>query len=317
MKESRHELLKSPPALEAIGMGSRMTDQRLRTYQGATAIVTGGASGIGRSLAEELARRGASVVVADLQSELAEEVAASIRTSGGQAEARMLDVRDFDAVSLLVNQTARSAGRLDFVFNNAGIAVLGDARHYELRDWNQVIDVNLRGVIHGIQAAYPIMLRQGFGHLVNTASIAGLFPLTGLMSYCATKHAVVGLSNALRVEAGEAGVRVSVLCPGAVDTAIGSNGGHFGRSLHDHPPEVEQKIWRLANPISPALFARKALDAVARNRPIIVIPEAWKWLWNMYRFSPSWALRWSRNHYRSNRQLADRLTADLKQTPDS
>jgi NAD(P)-dependent dehydrogenase (short-subunit alcohol dehydrogenase family) len=261
----------------------------LRTYQNAVAIITGGASGIGRALAEELARQGAEVVLADLQVELAEEVAAKIGSVGGKARAVGLDVRDFDAVQALVGQVAGSAGRLDYLFNNAGIVVGGEAQHYEIEDWNRVIDVNLRGVVNGVQAAYVLMRRQGFGHIVNTASMAGLVPLSGFLSYSASKHAVVGLSTCLRVEAAPVGVRVSVLCPGAVETPI-VGGGKFGKSLHPPPPEVMRQLWEKGRPISPERFVREALAAVAKNRAIIVIPWWWKFVWWTYRLSPTLAL---------------------------
>jgi len=148
----------------------------LRTFAGAVAIVTGGASGIGRALGEALARRGAWVVLADLQVDQATEIAIRIREGGGRANAEALDVTDFLATNRLIQNKFQSAGRLDYVFNVAGIGIVGEARYYELEDWYRVLDVNLRGVVHGVQAAYPIMLRQGFGHIVNMASGAGLWP---------------------------------------------------------------------------------------------------------------------------------------------
>ena len=188
----------------------------LRTFEGAVALVTGGASGIGRAIGESLARRGARVVLADLQVDLAKEIAARIKENGGQATALALDVTDYPATSQLVQNTYQSLGRLDYVFNIAGIGIVGEARYYAIEDWCRVLDVNLRGVVHGVHAAYPIMLRQGFGHIVNMASGAGLWPSPFVVSYCASKHAVVGLSTSLRIEAAAARIRVSVLCPGAV-----------------------------------------------------------------------------------------------------
>jgi NAD(P)-dependent dehydrogenase (short-subunit alcohol dehydrogenase family) len=259
----------------------------LRTFDGAVAIVTGGASGIGRALGEALARRGAHVVLADRQADLAAEVAAKIGASGGQATASELDVTDFPAMRRLAEHTFQSAGRLDYVFNNAGIGVVGEARLYELEDWYRVLDVNLRGVIHGVQAAYPILLRQGFGHLVNTASMAGLTPWPIVVGYCASKHAVVGLSTSLRMEAASAGVRVSVLCPGPVRTQALESGGKYGKMLQPVSPEVLKAIVERQRPISAERFAEQALRAVARNRAIIVIPSWWKILWWLDRFSPS------------------------------
>src|SRR5262249_34634025 len=154
---------------------------------------------------------------------------------------------------------------------------------------------------NGVQAVYPVMRRQGFGHIVNTASIAGLVPMTGLLSYSASKHAVVGLSTSLRVEAAALGVRVSVLCPGAVGTAVGG-GGKFGKVLQRPPPEIQRRLWARARPISPERFAREAVAAVARNKAIIVIPWWWKVFWWVYRLSPTLALVWTRRHFLSVRR---------------
>ncbi len=146
----------------------------IRVFSGATAIVTGGASGIGRALAEELAKRGCEVVLADRQVEVAEEVASGIRSlTGGKATAVKLDVTDFPAVQQLARDTVERTGRLDYMFNNAGIAIVGNVHHYGIQEWNQIMDVNLHGVVNGVQAAYGFMMNQGFGHIVNTASDSG------------------------------------------------------------------------------------------------------------------------------------------------
>jgi len=120
-------------------------------------------------------------------------------------------------------------GHIDLLFNNAGIAVGGGMADYDPEDWEDVIDVNLRGVANGVQAVYPIMIEQRSGQIVNTASIAGLIAAPSQGSYTASKHAVVGLTKALRVEAERFGVRASVLCPGVVRTPI-LVGGRFGRA---------------------------------------------------------------------------------------
>ena len=265
-------------------------NQSLRTFDGAVAIVTGGASGIGRALGEALARRGARVVLADLQVDLANEVATQIRKNGGQAVGEELDVADFPSTKRLIEDTYLRENRLDYIFNNAGIAILGEARLYQIEDWYRVLDVNLRGVIHGLQAAYPIMLRQGFGHIVNTASLAGLFPYALIAGYCTSKHAVVGLSLSVRLEAAAEGVRVSVLCPGPVWTQALINGGKYGKMLQPYPPEALKRIVELQHPIRPEQFAERALRAVAGNRAVIVIPSRWKALWWFYRLSPGLAL---------------------------
>jgi len=247
------------------------SNKAIRIFAGATAIVTGGASGIGRALAEELAKRGSEVILVDLQADLAEKVASEIQASGGKAKAVKVDVTDFLAMERLVQETIERTGRLDYIFNNAGIAIGGPVRLYGIKDWNQIIDVNLGGVINGIQAAYRVMIDQGFGHIINTASMAGLLPGPGNVAYTTTKHAVVGLSKSLRAESAQMGVRVSVLCPGVIRTPI-LEGGKYGKMLIDIPPEKMRPLWEKLKPMSPNLFAKKVLKSVAKNRQSLLCP---------------------------------------------
>jgi len=274
------------------------SNKAIRIFDGATAIVTGGASGIGRGLAEELGRRGCEVVLADLQTELAEEVAWGIRVSGGKAKAVKIDVADFHAMEQLVRETVKRTGRLDYLFNNAGIVIGGYVSQYAIEDWNQVVDINLRGVINGIQASYRTMMTQGFGHIINTASMAGLMPGPGNVVYTTTKHAVVGLSKSLRAEAAEMGIRVSVLCPGVIRTPILEGGGKYGKMLIDIPPEQGRRMWEKLKPMSPNVFAEKVLNAVARNKAIIIVPSWWKLFWWMNRLSPSFGISLAQRHFR-------------------
>jgi NAD(P)-dependent dehydrogenase (short-subunit alcohol dehydrogenase family) len=262
-------------------------NKRIRIFDGATAIVTGAASGIGRALAEELVKRGCEVVLADLQAELAEEVVSGILSSGGKARAVKVDVTDFPAMEHLVQDTVKRTGRLDYMFNNAGIVIGGYVSHYSIEDWNRVLDVNIRGMINGVQAVYKIMVEQGFGHIVNTASMAGLMPGPGNVAYTTTKHAAVGLSKSLRAEAERLGVRVSVLCPGVVRTPILEGGGKYGKMLIDIPPEQVRRLWEKLRPMEPNLFADKVLKSVAKNRAIIIVPAWWKVYWWINRLSPS------------------------------
>jgi NAD(P)-dependent dehydrogenase (short-subunit alcohol dehydrogenase family) len=261
----------------------------LRIFENAVAIVTGGASGIGRALGEQLAKRGAEVILGDLQIQLAKDVAAEIQAAGGRATAAELDVTDFSAVESLVQQVADRAGRLDYMFNNAGIGVFGEARQHTREDWERVVDVNLRGVIYGVHAAYGVMLDQGFGHIVNTSSMAGLTVTPMLASYAATKYAVVGLSKALRIEAARWGIRVSVLCPGAVRTPI-LEGGKHGKMLIKWPAGLQERVFKRLRPMDPTVFADKVLTAVAKNRAIIIVPSRWRLIWWLHRLSPSLAM---------------------------
>lgn len=273
------------------------SNKTIRIFDGATAIVTGGASGIGRALAQELAKRGCEVVLADLQIELAEEVASAIHASGGKAKAVKIDVTDFPSMEHLVQETVKHTGRLDYVFNNAGISIRGDVNRLGIEDWNQIVDINLRGVINGIQATYQIMMKQGFGHIINTASMGGLIVDPGNVAYTTTKHAVVGLSKSLRAEAAQMGVRVSVLCPGAVRTPI-LEGGRYGKILIDISPEQIRQLWEKFKPMPPNIFAKKALDSVAKNKAIIIVPSWWKLFWWIDRLSPSLGILLAQKSFR-------------------
>ena len=262
-------------------------------------IVTGAGSGIGRALAEELARREALVILADINDQAVNAVAVSITASGYQAEARPVDVANFDEVAKLVTDTVARHGRLDFMFNNAGIAVGGEVRDCAIDDWRRVLDVNLHGVINGIDSAYPIMVRQGFGHIINTASIEGLLPFPGSASYVASKFGVVGLSNALRIEGEDLGVKVSVVCPGYVKTAIFRSSKLIKidrEKLLDSLPE------RLG--ITPEKCAAVILRGVERNKAIIVVTGFAKILWLLQRISPG-LIRWmmGRNLKKSRREI--------------
>lgn len=241
----------------------------LRTYEKAVAIVTGGASGLGVALAKELLARGAArVILADIRADAAKAAAAEM---GPLAAAAGLDVRDLEAFRALVDATVKGEGRIDYLFNNAGTGILGTADQHLPEDWKRILDVNLFGVVNGVQAAYPRMIGQRFGHIVNTASIVGLFPSPLVIAYATSKHAIVGLSRALRLEAAHHGVRVSALCPGVVRTPMFTDGAV--RAFRPIPAET-LSTWRARiTPMEPADFAKAALKGVAKNRELVVVPR--------------------------------------------
>jgi NAD(P)-dependent dehydrogenase (short-subunit alcohol dehydrogenase family) len=259
----------------------------VRTFAEGVALVTGGASGIGAALGRELARRGALVVLADRDGEAARAEAARISAAGGQAEAATLDVRDAAAVDALVAEAFARHGRIDYLFNNAGIAVGGEVRDLTLEDWRQAVEVNLMGVVHGVQAAWPRMIEQGFGHVVNTASMAAFLATALAAPYGATKSAVVGLSRALRVEGASHGLRVSVLCPGVIRTPILEGGGRHGRLRNFLDPGIQKALLERTRPMDVDVFAHRALDDVARNRAVIIYPAWWRVLRLLSGVAPS------------------------------
>jgi len=222
--------------------------------------------------------------VADIDAEAAERAAGTIVAAGWRAEARQLDVSDEPRVRDLVEQTAVRYGRLDYLFNNAGIAVGGDARDLTLEQWRRVLDVDLYGVLYGTLAAYPLMARQGFGHIVNISSMTGLVPQPINAPYATAKHGVVGLSLSLRIEGADLGVKVSVVCPGYVKTSIYE---HVELVGVDRAEATRTPI----KGIGTADAARAILKGVGRNEAIIVFPPVFRWAWRAYRLHPALAER--------------------------
>lgn len=252
-------------------------------FRDTVAVVTGGGSGIGRALGEELAARGATVVLADLR-ETAETAAERIRKDGGRVRGVRLDVTDAAAVRALAREVSADHGCIGYWFNNAGVNVVAELRDTSLDDWNRLIDVNLRGVVHGVQAVYPLMIEQRYGHIVNVASLAGLLPAPMEGAYAATKHAVVGLTTTLRAEARAFGVRASVVCPGVVRTPMIDTGKYVRVRKEDMLRLLIER------PASVRAAARAILAGVARNRGVITVTRTAPLLWWMYRLAPEAAV---------------------------
>ena len=238
-----------------------------------TAIVTGAASGIGRGLVHGLRARGAFVVAGDLTPAADEE---------------QLDVRDLAAITALVSRTITQRGRLDFLFNNAGVAVAGETHELTREHWDFVLDVNVNGVVNGILAAYPQMVRQKSGHIINVASLAGLAAAPLLVPYAASKHAVVGLSTSLRVEAADHNVRVSVVCPAAIDTPMLDRDNPAHLPPISWRPNIRRYLTRLGGaPHDVGKFVDEALAGVEDNKAVIVIPGRARLAWRMGRWAPA------------------------------
>jgi NAD(P)-dependent dehydrogenase (short-subunit alcohol dehydrogenase family) len=248
-------------------------------WKGKVAIVTGGGSGIGKELAMQMAGAGAKVMVTDINGASAKQVAEGC---GRDARWHALDVADRDAVRTLVQDVHREHGRLDYMFNNAGIAVAGEVHEIPLADWDRIMRINIGGVLNGVLAAYPLMVAQGSGHIVNTASLAGLGPAPLLGPYGMSKHAVVGLSNSLRIEAMHHGVKVSVLCPAAIETPL------LDEQVDTHWfPDMRRFLTNLAGPPYPLdRFGERALRSIERNEGVIVIPGRAKAAWVIGRLFP-------------------------------
>jgi len=207
---------------------------------GKVALVTGGASGIGRGAAEKLASEGATVVITDIQDHLGEEVAAGIKKSGGKAEYIHHDVTTEDAWVDVVGQVKAHHGRLDILVNNAGIGIGGSVLDMTLEAWRKQTAVNLDGVFLGTKHSIPLMRQGGGGSIVNISSVAGLKGAPTLAGYCATKGGVRLFTKAVAMECANAkdGIRVNSVHPGIIETPIWVTvmGGEPGANA---PPDLD------------------------------------------------------------------------------
>lgn len=257
-----------------------MRSQQDSTVAG-VALVTGAASGIGRALVEALSNRGLTVHAADID----EAGLAEVADLPGVTTQR-LDVSDGDAVRAWI-EGAADQGRVDYVFNNAGMLVGGRFEDTTEEQWRAIVDVNLWGVVHGTRAAWDVMRRQGGGgHIVNTSSSAGLMPVLDSSAYATTKHAVVGLSTSIRAEGKRHGIKVSVVIPGVVATGIWASAQNAGD--YDYVKAMKRVPFKQ---ISPADAATAVIEGVERNDAHIVFPGYNKVLTRFYRTFPTVAAK--------------------------
>jgi NAD(P)-dependent dehydrogenase (short-subunit alcohol dehydrogenase family) len=248
-------------------------------FEGKAAVITGGANGIGLATAREFARRGARVVLADVDKPALEQAVARLRAEGFDAHPMMSDVRQLDQMVHLADEAFGLLGHVDIVFSNAGIVVAGPIAQMTHEDWRWVIDIDLWGSIHAVEAFLPRLIEQGTGgHIAFTASFAGLVPNVGLGAYSVAKYGVVSLAETLAREVKDFGIGVSVLCPMVVETKLVSNserirGADYGLASTAVVTEAPGPAPSQEDTLSVDEVARLTADAIAANR-LYVLPHA-------------------------------------------
>ncbi|MDH3652912.1 MAG: SDR family oxidoreductase [Myxococcales bacterium] len=246
------------------------------------AVITGAGSGLGRAMALDLAGRGASLVVSDIDPVSAEQTAGQVRALGADAEVIPCDVTDRDAVFALIEEVDKRLGGVDFIANNAGVAVGGPFEEISIEDWRWVVDINLWGVIHGCQAAIQKMRPQGRGYIVNVASAAGLIAPPAMSAYNVTKAGVVSLSETLFAEYKSQGIRVAVLCP----TFFRTNIVESGRGATSEKEDAQVIRWMERSKVQAADVAKAAIDAVRDGELYVQPMRDGRVAWRLKRAAP-------------------------------
>lgn len=249
--------------------------------------ITGGGSGLGRALALRYARQGWSVALADLSAERAATVASEVKDLGASALALQGDIRNAADLEALVAETGRQFGRMDIFVNNAGVAGAGSLMETSYDDWAWMLDINLMGVVRGCKAAAPLMKRQGFGHIVNIASLAGIASAPMMASYNVAKAGVISLSESLRADLSGTGVGVSVVCPSFFVSDLAAS----ARTCNAEQQRIVSKLVNKAR-YSADDIARIIAEGVAAGRFMILPQSDARFAWWFKRLMPERFHHW-------------------------
>ena len=276
----------------------------IRSLHGRTALVTGAASGIGRATALALARRGAGLVVCDVNADGLAAVAEEARALGRDVLARRVDVASAGEMEAFAAAVHERVEAIDLLVNNAGVGLGGGALHTSLDDWRWIVGINLFGVIHGCHFFVPAMVRRGRGgHVVNVSSAAGYVASEALVAYCTTKFGVLGFSEGLRQELRRHRIGVTAICPGIINTPITASSPLRGPDATPEARAYMIEAYARRN-YPPERVAENILRAVQRNRAVApVSPEAWA-MYGLKRIAP-WLVAWI------DRQMGERTRREI------
>jgi NAD(P)-dependent dehydrogenase (short-subunit alcohol dehydrogenase family) len=247
----------------------------IKDFKNKVVVITGAASGIGKATAEAFAREGADMVITDNNAQRLEETAGEIKAAGARVLACPVNVADRKQVEAFACQVISERGQVDILINNAGVGVGGPLLETNIEDFEWIFSINYWGVVYGLKSFLPHMVAKKYGHVVNTASGAGLCSIPAMSAYCSTKYAVVGLSETLRAEMRRFGIGVSTICPGVINTnIIAQSRMHLqegSRATHSRLVDFYRRFgW------PPERVAKAIMSAVRHNRSIVPVgPEVW------------------------------------------
>jgi NAD(P)-dependent dehydrogenase (short-subunit alcohol dehydrogenase family) len=261
------------------------------SFRGKVVVITGAASGLGRALAQEFSKEGAELVLADIKADRLAEVKKGIASFSKEPMTAVVDVSSKNAMESLSGLVLKEKGHVDVLVNNAGVGLGGELKDMTLEDWEWVMGVNFWGVVYGIHYFLPRMIERRNGYIVNVASANGIFsfPFNGV--YCASKHAVVGLSESLRAEMKRFGIGVTAVCPGLMRTNIVQEAlvkpcsEKSRKFMQDFSDDMDR------NGADPSIVANGTLSAIRKNRALYVTPRGAPPIYWFYRFFPG-AYRW-------------------------
>ncbi|PKN53261.1 MAG: oxidoreductase [Deltaproteobacteria bacterium HGW-Deltaproteobacteria-13] len=247
----------------------------IKDFKSKIVVITGAASGIGKAAAKAFASEGADLVIADNDAQRLEDAAKEIKACGATVLAQQVDVSKRKEVESFAELVIRERGHVDILINNAGVGVGGSLLDTNIEDFEWIFSINYWGVVYGLKAFLPYMVARKYGHVVNTASGAGLCSMASMSAYCSTKFAVVGLSETLRAEMRRFGIGVSTICPGIINTNIVAESRmHLPEGFRANRNRLVDFYRRFGWP--PERVAKSILSAVRHNRSIVPVgPEAW------------------------------------------
>ena len=269
----------------------------LKNFTNKSVLITGAATGIGRALSHELANRGAVVYVTALNEKEAQIVVDEITSSNGKAIAAELDVGNFKDIEKMIDLVVSEQGQLDIMINNAGVAYVGESYDMQVETIEKLAHINFTAVNVGAVLAYTQMKKQGFGHILNTASMGGFLPTPGMAIYAATKHGVVGLTTSLASEGKDFNIVVKASCPGFIKSELMNKSSDVSNNMSDY-------LDLLPEPIDASIAAKTIIDGLGKKPVLIFTPSYAKVSYFLNRFIPGFLAKGGDDIMNKYRQAA-------------